>query len=71
MLADSCFLQTVSQLWVRYEGDPNVSDTICHFACNVAARIFRVARCRGLIHILLILAVVSLAVHFFRRPSAA
>ena len=29
-----------------YEGDFNVSNAVCYFACNVAAGIFRVPRCR-------------------------
>jgi hypothetical protein len=31
---------------VMYEGDFNVSNAVCYFACNVAAGIFRVPRCR-------------------------
>ena len=62
----------VSQsLWVIYEGDSMFLTLFAILLVMWVLGFFAFHVAGGLIHLLLIFAVISLVVHFFRRPSVA
>ena len=49
-----------------YEGDLNVPNAVCYFARVVATGVFAFHIAGGLIHILIIVAVIALVLHLVR-----